>query len=363
VVLFEPFVKKETLDLLSGFVRRGGKLVWMAAPAVMNEETAGMDVQQTFLDLFGLRAVEPMSRPRSMAGKEVVFSGALAEIPPMRILTDFLPDYVYAVTPGEAKPVAMVDGLTAGVLRQYPGAGEEGAAAYFGFRLRDDQSGSTGDDVSALFDVLHALGAYGPGSLEARSRPKDARYVMNVFPNGTISAANHYRRFTEDWYGSFFRDEEKDRSLLEGRTLPPVDIILSEEELRGHRISYQGTDTLSFRIGKDGNLVGFSGAGCRGITIDGREYTFADKPVTLTWTLVEPPLRNPLIHGLMIVKADIPCKLVLPDCLGTGTVRSGACSIDFYTPDLPVRVLRESSSIKITVDEELAGKWIAVWIG
>jgi hypothetical protein len=210
--------------------------------------------------------------------------------------------------------------------------------------------------------VLHTLGAYGPGSLEALSRPEDARYVMNLFPNGTISLANHYRRFAEDWYGSFFRDEEKDRALLAGRTLPPVDILLSEEEIRGHRISYRGTDALSYRLGKDGNLAGFSGSGCRGINIDGREYTFADKPVTLTWTLVEPPLRNPLIHGLMIIKADAPCELTLPDCLGTGAVRSGACSVDFYTPDLPVQVLRESNSIKVRVSEELAGKWIAAWI-
>jgi hypothetical protein len=364
VVLFEPFVKKETLDLLSGFVRRGGKLIWMAAPAVMNEETADMDVQQAFLDLFGLRAVAPMCRPGMMAGKDVVFSGVLGGIQPMRILTDMLPDYVYALTPGEAEPVAMADGLIAGAVKQYPlpGGVEGGAAAYFGFRLRDDQSGSTGDDVSALFDVLRTLGAYSPDSLEVRSRPKEARYVMNVFPNGTVSVANHYRRFTEDWYGSFFRDEEKDRSLLAGRTLPPVDILLSGEELRGHHIGYQGTDTLSYRLGQDGHPVGFSGSGCRGITIDGREYTFADKPLTLTWTLVEPPLRNPLIHGLLIVKADVPCELTLPDCLGNGVIRSGACSVDFYTPDLPARVLKEQNGIKITVSEELAGKWIAAWI-
>jgi hypothetical protein len=185
---------------------------------------------------------------------------------------------------------------------------------------------------------------------------------MNVFPNGAVSLANHYRRFTEDWYGSFFRDEEKDRSLLAGRTLPPVDILLSGEEIRGHRISYQGTDTLSYRLGKDGTLEGFSGSGCRGIAIDGREYVFSDKPLTLTWTLVEEPLRNPLIYGLMIVKADAPCKLTLPDCLGTGAFRSGACPVSFYTPDLPVQVLKESDTIKVTVNEELAGKWIAVWI-
>ncbi|MDR1467792.1 MAG: hypothetical protein LBT00_00715 [Spirochaetaceae bacterium] len=363
VVLFEPFVKQETLELLAGFVRRGGKLVWMAAPAVMNEETADTDVHQAFLDLFGLKAVEPLSRPRLMADTDVVFRGPLAAIPPMRILTDLLPDHVYALSPGEAEPVATADGLTIGALKTYVGAGEGGAAAYFGFRLRDDQSGSTGDDVSTLFAVLHTLGAYGPGSLEARSRPKDARYVMNTFPNGTVSLANHYRRFTEDWYGSFFRDEEKDRALLAGRTLPPVDILLAEEYIRGHRISYRGTDTLSYRLDKDGNVAGFSGSDCRGITIDGKEYTFADKPVTLTWTVVEPPLSNPLIHALLIMKADTPCCLTVPDCLGTGPFHSGACSADFYTPDLPVEVLREAHTISVTVTEDLAGKWIAAWIG
>jgi hypothetical protein len=144
--------------------------------------------------------------------------------------------------------------------------------------------------------------------------------------------------------------------------LPPVEIRLSGEDIRGHRISYQGTDTLSYRLSQDGTLAGFSGAGCRGITIDDREYTFADKPLTLTWTLMEPPLRNPLIHGLLIVKADVPGELTLPDCLGNGVIRSGACSVDFYTPDLPARALRESTGIKVTVSEELAGKWIAVWI-
>jgi hypothetical protein len=363
VVLFEPFVKKETLDLLASFVSRGGKLVWMAVPAVMNEDTADRDVREVFLNIFGLKAVEPASQPRSMAGKEVVFSGALAAIPSMKILTDLLPDYVYALTPGEAEPVAMAGGLTVGALKKYSGAGEEGVAAYFGFRLRDDQSCSTGDDVSTLFDVLHTLGAYGPGSLEARSRPKDTQYIMNVFPNGAVSLANHYRRFTEDWYGSFFRDEEKDRALLAGRTLPPVDILLSEEEIRGHRVSYRGTDVLSYRLDKDGNLAGFSGSDCRGIAIDGREYTFADKPLTLAWTMVEESLKNPLIYGLMIIKADVPCELTLPDCLGQGAVRSGACSAGFSTPDLPVQVVRESNTVKVTVNGELAGKWIAVWIG
>jgi hypothetical protein len=29
---------------------------------------------------------------------------------------------------------------------------------------------------------------------------------------------------------------------------------------------------------------------------------------------------------------------------------------------MPVQVLRESGSIRVAVSEELAGKWIAVWI-
>jgi hypothetical protein len=364
VVLFEPFVKKETMDLFSRFVRRGGKIIWTAAPAVMDEAAGetGVEpalVESAFLDLFGLEAAEPLASPRKMAGREVCFSGSLAAIPPMRILTGLLPDQVYGLTPKTGEIVARLDSLVTGVLRRYEGGG---AAACFGFRLRDDQSGSSGEGVAALFNVLRALGVYGQDSLEARSRPDDARYVMNAFPNGAVSVANHYRRFTENWYGSFFRDEEKDRELLKGRELPPVEIVLENEDIHGHRISHKGSDVLSYRLDKNGVLLGFSGSACRGISVDGKEYVFADKPLTLTWTLVEDPLKNPLVHVLMLVKADAVCALALPDLLGEGGLKSGACSIDFYVPDLPAPARKEKGCIRVDVTEELAGKWIALWI-
>jgi hypothetical protein len=280
----------------------------------------------------------------------------------MRISTDFLPDYVYEIKTDKAVPAATVEGVNIGAVMAYGPEGSGGIAAYFGFRLRDDQSESSGKSVSALFDVLKTLGAYDAKKLEIRSRPDNARYVMNSFPNGTVSIANHYRLFTENWYGSFFRDEKKDKELLKGRKLPPVEIILKNESLLGHKLSFQGTDTLSYKLDAKGNLTGFSGSNARGISIDGKDYAFSDKPITLTWSLIGDCLKNPLLPGLILVKAEEPCVLTLPNCLGSGSIHSGACSIDFYKTDLVARVEAKDSSLVINVTKNLADKWIAVWI-
>jgi hypothetical protein len=359
VVLFEPFVKKETLAFLNIFVRRGGKLIWMAAPVVMDEETGDTGVAKTFLKLFGLKSVSALSKPHLMGGKSAIFQGSLKGIKVMKIATNFLPDYVYGIKTHNAELAALVGDIPAGSVLKYPGGG---LAAYFGFRLRDDQSGSGGGDVSTLFDVLKSLGAYDPKRLELRSRPKSARYIMNSFPNGTVSIANHYRTFAENWYGSFFRDEKKDAKILKGRKLPPVEIELKNETIMGHKISYKGLDVLSYRLDPDGSLAGFSGSLSTGITVDGNKYTFSNNPVDLTWIHGGEKFKSPLINGLMLVMAGNPCRLTIPNCLKTKEVYAGACSLDFYTTDLPAKVEATEKTLNITVTKALAGKWIAVWI-
>ncbi|MBQ5770080.1 MAG: hypothetical protein IIW08_02780, partial [Clostridia bacterium] len=260
VALFEPFVDEVTLAMLLKFACGGGKVIW-AGPAALRFED-GRSSTDEFFEIFGLKKVASLGEGLQMADKFVSFTGALKNVEPMEIRTALLPDYVYPIEAGDAEIAAYVDGKPVAAIAKR-GLGQ---MCYLGFRPRDDQSVSTGKDVSTLFDILCALDAYGPDSLEKRSRPADSRYIMNVFENGAIAVANHYRTFQEDWYGSFFRDEEEDKRLLEGRELPPFDIALDDEVILGRTVSYRGQGCMTFNMDKDGGLVGFAGDNTRGIT-------------------------------------------------------------------------------------------------
>ncbi|MBQ2433330.1 MAG: hypothetical protein II266_02785, partial [Clostridia bacterium] len=239
VALFEPFVDEVTLAMLLKFACGGGKVIW-AGPAALRFED-GRSSTDEFFEIFGLKKVASLGEGLQMADKFVSFTGALKNVEPMEIRTALLPDYVYPIEAGDAEIAAYVDGKPVAAIAKR-GLGQ---MCYLGFRPRDDQSVSTGKDVSTLFDILCALDAYAPDSLEKRSRPADSRYIMNVFENGAIAVANHYRTFQEDWYGSFFRDEEEDKRLLEGRELPPYDIELENEVILGKTVSYKGEGCVS----------------------------------------------------------------------------------------------------------------------
>ena len=320
VALYEMFVSPETMGMLEQFVQGGGKLVWTAVPALRYE--TGDDCSDRFKALFGLKSVATPEKPLKLKDERITFMGRLQSVGSMKVPTDYLPDYAYPIEPDDAAIVARWNDVPLGSM-VYRG---EGTCVYLGFRPRDDQSCSTGADISTLFDVLSAIGAYTPGSLELLSRPKEAKYIANIFPNCAVSIANHYRTFYEKWPGLFYRDEEEDRQALEGRVLPDISLELHDYPLAGHKVDYSGTDALTYLI-KDGELYGFCGHAADGIAIDGKQWRFAAEKVDLTFANIEKERLSDGVENALMINCDSACDLTIP-CPFAPT-EGAACALDF----------------------------------
>jgi len=355
VALFEPFADEVTLAMLVKFACAGGKVIW-AGPAALRYED-GCDASGVFTEAFGLKKVASLGEGIAAADNFITFGGALKGINPMEIRTNLLPDYVYPVEASDADVVAYLDEKPVGTIVKRG----LGAMCYLGFRPRDDQSVSTGKDVSTLFDILCALDAYGPDSLEKRSRPENSRYIMNVFENGAIAVANHYRTFQEDWYGSFFRDEEEDKRLLEGRELPPFDIDLENEVILGKTVSYKGQGCMTFNTDKDGNLIGFAGENTCGITVDGKEFTLYSENAQIMFTVMNPSRISDDLSAVMVLKADRPGVFTVPAPKGFENAKAAFCSVDLVDADAPIGMKVENGTITIEVTEDMKNKFIGVY--
>ena len=355
VALFEPFVDEVTLAMLIKFACAGGKVVW-AGPAALNFED-GHDSCAEFMETFGLKNVASLGEGLKMADKFVSFDGALKGVAPMEIRTDLLPDYVYPVEVSDAQVVARVDGKIVGAVAKRG----LGSMCYLGFRPRDDQSVSTGKDVSTLFDILCALDAYGEESLEKRSRPESSRYLMNVFENGAIAVSNHYRTFQEDWYGSFFRDEEEDKRLLTGRELPPYEIELENEVILGKTVSYKGEGCMTFNTDRDGNLVGFAGENTRGVTVDGREFSLYSENAKIMFAVMDKSRISDGLSGVMLLRADRPGVFTVPAPEGFENAKAAFCTVGLIDADTPVDVKIENGVITLEVTQDMKDKFIGVY--
>jgi len=356
VALFEPFIDKATYSLLKQFVLSGGKLLW-TGPAALKFES-GESAEYEFLEAMGLKSAASIGEGLQKEDGRVTFSGKLRGIADMTIRTGLLPDHIYPVTAADAEIVAEVDGIPVGAYVRR-GLGE---VCCLGFRPRDDQSRSIGgQDVSTLFDVLTAMGAYGPGSLEAQSRPADSRYIANVFENGAISIANHYRTFEEDWYGSFFRDEEKDRELLEGRTLPPFALELKEEKFLGHTVTYDGEGCVTFRLNGKGGLAGFAGSGASSITIDGKTHAYYSEKAEVMFTEIESCRTEQGIEKLLLIRCDRPGTFSIPLPEGFVSPKAGVCRFGFVETDREIPCSVENGVLAVPVTEEEKGLFIAVY--
>jgi len=219
----------------------------------------------------------------------------------MRIETDLRPDWIYPAESVKGEIVAQAqfaDGtvLLVGVLYRVG----YGQVAYLGFRPRDDQSGSTGTDWRTLFEVLQALGAYrGEDQPEALSRAGDI--LVCQFPNGSISVARQYARIKETWAGDFFRDEASDAALR--LDLPSVRVELDGEKVKGHEVSFRGSDLLSYRLDESGNLIAFYGRDTTEITVDGRAYQFSPVPIELLFAPLHPERLADGIRQAVLISA------------------------------------------------------------
>lgn len=282
-IAFEPFPSKTFLDFIEKFAAVGGRVIWSGPPPVLSRE--GENILARWQEIFGVDYDPGLNEGRIAVGKKVQFSGLFSHIEPQIVMTHFLVDRIYPVSPRDSsQAVASVQNQVVGTHKK----GENGGSLTFlGFRPRDDQAQSLGYDIHTWFDVLTALGAY-PASgkftgindnTEFLSRTSD--YLVCRFPNGSVGLANHLKAVEENWDGGFARNEERDKQYLDRFPPPSEAIHLQEMKIDGHAISYDGSRVVSYQIDKKGELIAFAGHDCQRISIDGKEYSFTDKPFPL----------------------------------------------------------------------------------
>ncbi len=352
VVTFSPLMSADALSLIRRFVEHGGTVIWCSAPALRDAERE----ETLWREIFGVKRFDFDKRGIPAMNATVRFDG-FQTIRDMPILSDLFPDYIYPVVPGEAKVVATTADQTLGTVKTYPSGGK---AVYMGFRLRDDQSCSTGEDVDCLFSLLRELGCYAADSCEAASRPSDKRYIYNRFPNGTVSIANHFRTFKElDWPWGFYRDEAQDNAFMENVQMPPHDITLRQQDICGHRICYEGEGIVTYRYDGHSGLRGFAGRNTCGICIDGKAYTFTREPVDITWGELEKGLLDPDIRMGYLLKCSKAATLTLPfDATG---MHYSVCRNYTLEPMRSLSFTVENGQTVVQISASEAGQWMVFY--
>ena len=214
--------------------------------------------------------------------------------------------------------------------------------------------------MAALFDLLCSMDGYDPAGAEVRSRPADSLYVYNRFANGAVTVANHYRTFYEHWNSLFFRDNGDDTAVLEGRTLPPVEIAL-DETLFGHRIQYRGLDTLTYRLDAQGTPVGYAGNLDCALTVDGKTYRFAGMPGRVVWSVLDRDALAPGIRAAMILRYAQAGMVTLPNTLGTDALRAGVCGEEMFAVERALPVRAADGYLEIELGEAERNRWVLIY--
>jgi hypothetical protein len=319
--LFEPFPSEALLQMLHKLAASGGRVIWSGPPPLLTFE--GGDALASWQDLFGVRYPAVPIDGMVVPGRIVEYEGALDAVTDQVILSDLFVDRAYPVEPVSAEAVARVQESVVGTLKK---AGSSGSALYLGYRPRDDQSASLGYETRNWFEILDAMGAYPSSEVfdgvrdntEFISRTTD--YLACRFPNGAVAVARHLKDLAEDWPGGFARNREEDAAWLESHTLPTDVIELDDFKVNGHSVTYSGRHGLVFRMGPGGDLIAFAGIGASEVTVDGRTFRIADKPLEqVAWAPV-PEVRRVnggavlqvMVYGsgrVRIPRADLPADL------------------------------------------------------
>lgn len=362
VVTFEPFPSGRLLTFMTRFVKNGGRLVWSGPPPVLTAE--GTDALQAWQNLFGVDYTPSQDEGKMAPGQQVVFEGVLSSVSPQTILTDFLVDRVYPVTPRQGvSVVARVKSSVVGTHRLYANGG---TAVFLGYRPRDDQSGSLGYESRNWFDVLSALGAYPPtgrfpginDNTEHISRV--TKYVACRFPNGAIAIAPHFKDVEEDWPGGFIRNREDDERYLKDHPVPSDELYLRNFAVNGHKVGYRGRGCLVFRTDQQRGLVAFSGNDCREIVVDGKRYVFsttdlsalAFAPIPKERRVENGAVMQVMVHGTGRVKIPI-CEISTPvELVVEGTAPGSRGET--------VPCTAEGQSLVFDVTDRCSGKWLYV---
>lgn len=360
VVSFEPFPQQKLLEMAERLAAGGGRVLWSGPPPLLTWE--GSDARKRWQALFGVEAAVTAQPGLAAPGSVVRFEGALARVEPQTILTDFVVDRIHPVSPrAGVQPVAKVRHWVVGTQRKMDGGG---LAMYLGFRARDDQSASLGYDVRTLYGILEGVGAYPPSgrfpgvndNTEALSRT--GPYLTCRFPNGAVSVVPHLKDVEEDWYGGFARDEEADRKWLEQHPLPPFKIDVRDWKVNGHAVTYSGGGAMAFRQGAGGGLIAFAGSETAGITVDGRQYAFAAKPLAqLAFAPVAAGRRVPGGAVMQILAAGEGA-VTIPVAEGGGAAKLVAEGATPGSRGAEVASRLEGGRLTFTLTPEISGKWL-----
>jgi hypothetical protein len=381
-VLYEPFPSGAFLKLLQTFAENGGIVVWTSVPPMLCQDGAACR-EAWMRDLFGVVAQETVD-PLGLAlpARQVDFHGALAPVAPMSVLTDLTVDRLFPVSPlPGTECVARVrtggpDRLRCvGTRKAYPGGGQ---ALYLGFRLRDDQSASTGWEARTWFEVLQSLGVYAPsGVFDENDNPsvvsRNSGYLACAFPNGAVALCPHYRHHAESWPGGFFRENEQDERLL-AENPPPDDCIdLVRFRVAGHEVTYRGQHAVAWRLDNAGCLLAFAGVECTGIALDGWSFAWADKPVDIAWHALGPehetPVYRPLYRAWCDTEGEVRVPLGLeaaglevwagalkPTWRGRGRGVYGRVGYGYRQVSFSI----ETGALCLDIDAQIAGCWLYV---
>ncbi|MBQ6087149.1 MAG: hypothetical protein IJK96_03720 [Bacteroidales bacterium] len=345
-VMFEPLPCRGLLDLLDEFASKGGKVLWFSAPPLIDGE--GKNCSARWSNLFGADYAYSQYMGEIATGKVVEFN--LEGISPQTILTDFIVDRIYPVTPiGGAETVARVEKQVVGTHRKY-GLGD---VYYFGFRPRDDQAASLGYETRTLFEILNSIGSYPPtGKFDVNDNPvvvsRTTDCFASKFPSGATAIVKHYRTHRENWHGGFSRNPERDAADLAVNPMPSDELDLKGLKVNGHEVSYTGKMTMAFNTDASGRLSAFNGQESSSVTVDGVEYTFADRPVSLAFGQVG---GDP---GKYRVFVDRDCRLSVPLPAGAKkvSVKNGKAAVNGAS--------LSEGCLSLAVSPALARKWLDV---
>lgn len=360
VALFEPFPSERLLAMSGEFAANGGRVVWSGPPPVLSAE--GGDALGPWKQLTGVEYAPGLDEGVIAPGKIISFDGALKDVAPQTILTDFVVDRIYPVTPGEGvTSVARVGNDTVGTHRTTP---SNGSVTFLGFRPRDDQAASLGYEMRTWFAVLNALGAYTSSGkfTDANDNTefvsRNSPYLACRFPNGTTAIAPHLKDTLEDWPGGFARKEEEDRAYLE-RVPPPSDKIeLNDFRVNSHSVTYTGVGPMAFRMDGEKRLVAFAGNQCAQIAVDGAVTVFASQPVsTICWAPVAAERRvenGAVLVALVAGIADV--KIPAPELTGSVKLYTQGATPGSLGAEVPCSV--EDGVLAFCVTPEVAHRWL-----
>lgn len=347
VSMFEPLPNKGLLALMEQLVDKGGKALWFGPPPLINDQ--GEACLAEWETLFGVKYEAPEPQGRIAVGMRIDFSASMKDIPPQYILTDYLVDRIYPLkAQAGTTPLAYCDkDLLVGT--------GKGHAYCFGFRPRDDQSGSLGYETRTLFEILDHVGAYVPtgafpginDNTEHMSRNSD--YLCTRFPNGTTVIVKHYKDHRENWGSNNSRNAEEDAAWMAVNPLDSDQINLHNFKVNGHEINYDGALTMAFRTNGQDELIAFEGMDCDQIVMDGKAYKFSDRKLEHIAFAPSPDQEN---EWQLNVKGDGSVNIPLPVGINTKKARlkeNKGKKVNFKISE---------GSLVLDLNEKISGQWL-----